>query len=136
MQFSYSLPVEKVQNPEEFLTREAVTEIAQALEKCEFGACFVTDHPAPLTSWVEGGGHHALDPFVALAFAAAATTRLKLHTNIVVAAYRNPFLMAKSVSSLDRLSDGRLIPWNRLRLSEGGVRRPRHSVRWAWRRDR
>jgi probable F420-dependent oxidoreductase len=50
-----------------------------------------------------------LDPFVALAFAAAATTRLRLHTNLCIPAYRNPFLLAKSVASLDALSGGRVI---------------------------
>jgi probable F420-dependent oxidoreductase len=44
-----------------------------------------------------------------LSFAAAATTRLRLHTNIIVLAYRNPFLTAKSVASLDVLSGGRVI---------------------------
>ena len=47
--------------------------------------------------WLAGGGHHALDPFVALSFVAAATTRVRLHTHILVLAYRNPFLAAKSV---------------------------------------
>jgi probable F420-dependent oxidoreductase len=54
------------------------------------------------------GGHHALDPFVALSFAAAATTRLRVQTHILVLPYRNPFLTAKSVLSLDALSGGRL----------------------------
>jgi len=46
---------------------------------------------------------------VALSFAAAATTRLRLHTHILVLAYRNPLLTAKSVLSLDVLSGGRVI---------------------------
>jgi probable F420-dependent oxidoreductase len=70
---------------------------------------FVTDHPAPDTRWLAAGGHHALDPFVALSFAAAADHAIKLLTNIYVAAYRNPFLGAKSVQSLDVLSEGRVI---------------------------
>jgi probable F420-dependent oxidoreductase len=109
VKFSFHLPVDKVSSPAEFLTGGAVAEIAREVEAAGFEACFVTDHPAPSTAWVERGGHHALDPFVALAFAAAATTRLRLHTNILVVPYRNPFLLAKSVASLDRLSDGRVI---------------------------
>ena len=69
----------------------------------------VTDHPAPDAKWLDHGGHHALDPFVALSFAAAATTDVKLLTNVYIAAYRNPFLGAKSIQSLDILSGGRLI---------------------------
>jgi len=46
---------------------------------------------------------------VTLSFAAAATTTLRLHTNLFVPAYRNPYLSAKMISSLDALSGGRLI---------------------------
>ena len=42
------------------------------------------------------GGHHALDPFVALSFAAAATRAIRLQTNVLVLPYRNPFLAARS----------------------------------------
>jgi probable F420-dependent oxidoreductase len=58
---------------------------------------------------MRSGGHHALDPFVALAFAAAATARLRVQTNLCVVPYRNPFLTAKAVATLDSLSGGRLI---------------------------
>jgi probable F420-dependent oxidoreductase len=44
---------------------------------------------------------------VALGFAAARTTTLRLVPNIVVLPYRNPFLVAKAGATLDRLSDGR-----------------------------
>jgi len=87
----------------------AVSRAAAAIEAAGFDACFVTDHPFPPRRWVRGGGHHALDPFVALAFAAAATDRLLLHTNCLIPAYRNPFVTAKSAATLDALSDGRLI---------------------------
>ena len=69
----------------------------------------MTDHPAPDAKWLAGGGHHALDPFVALSFAAAATTRIRVQTHILVLPYRNPLLTAKSVLSLDVLSGGRVI---------------------------
>jgi alkanesulfonate monooxygenase SsuD/methylene tetrahydromethanopterin reductase-like flavin-dependent oxidoreductase (luciferase family) len=58
---------------------------------------------------VAEGGHHALDPLVVLAVAAAATTRIGLHTNGFVAGYRNPFVAAKGVATLDALSQGRVI---------------------------
>ena len=57
--------------------------------------------------WLEAGGHDALDPFVALGFAAARTTRIRLVPNIVVLPYRNPFVVAKSGATLDLLSGGR-----------------------------
>jgi probable F420-dependent oxidoreductase len=74
-----------------------------------FDAVYVTDHPAPDLKWLEAGGHHALDPFVALSFAAAATTGLGLQTHILVLPYRNPFLTAKSVQSLQLLSGNRFV---------------------------
>ncbi|NML08421.1 LLM class F420-dependent oxidoreductase [Sphingomonas sp. G-3-2-10] len=109
MRISLHLPIEDVSQPDEFLTGEAVSSLARAIEASGADACYVTDHPFPAEGWINHGGHHALDPFVALSFAAAATTRLKLHTHLIVLAYRNPFLTAKSVASIDRLSDGRLI---------------------------
>jgi probable F420-dependent oxidoreductase len=80
-----------------------------AAEAAGFAACFVTDHPFPPKPWLEAGGHHTLDPFVALSFAAAATERLRLQTHVLVLPYRNPFLVAKAAASLDVLSGGRLI---------------------------
>jgi probable F420-dependent oxidoreductase len=109
MKFTFHLPVDHVQSPDQFLTASAIAEMAQALERAGIDAAYVTDHPAPADRWLQSGGHHALDPFVALAFAAAATTRLLLHTNIIVIPYRNPFMIAKSVASLDVLSGGRVI---------------------------
>ena len=82
---------------------------ARNLERFGYDACFVTDHPAPDAKWLANGGHHALDPFVALSFAAAATTTLRVQTHVMILAYRNPFLAAKSILSLDVLSRGRVI---------------------------
>jgi probable F420-dependent oxidoreductase len=50
------------------------------------------------------------DPVVALSFAAARTTRLKLGTSVMVLPGRNPMLLAKELASLDRLAGGRLLP--------------------------
>lgn len=107
--FSLELPTQRVEAVDEFVTAEAITDIARVAEASGFAAVHVTDHPAPDAKWLDHGGHHALDPFVALAFAAAATTDVKLLTNVYIAAYRNPFLGAKSIQSLATLSKGRLI---------------------------
>ena len=50
------------------------------------------------------------DPVVAMAFAAARTTKLKFGTSVLVLPGRNPMLLAKELATLDRLSDGRLLP--------------------------
>src|SRR5437764_293431 len=109
LRFSVGLPTDHVAAADDFVTGEAVMECAKAAEEAGFAACFVTDHPAPDIKWLAGGGHHALDPFVALSFAAAATTRMRVQTHILVLPYRNPLLTAKSVLSLDVLSGGRVI---------------------------
>ncbi|KHO22204.1 TIGR03619 family F420-dependent LLM class oxidoreductase [Mycolicibacterium setense] len=107
--FSLELPTQRVDAPDEFVTAAAIADIARVAEAAGYAAVHVTDHPAPDARWLDHGGHHALDPFVALSFAAAATDTLRLLTNVYIAAYRNPFLGAKSIQSLQVLSDGRLI---------------------------
>src|SRR6476660_4346970 len=100
MRFSVGLPTERVDAPDEFASGAAVADLAAAAEAAGFGACYVTDHPFPDDRWLETGGHHALDPRVVLGVAGAATSTLRLQTNVFVLAYRNPFLAAKSVLSL------------------------------------
>ncbi len=109
MRISLGLPTHRVDLGSEFVSAAAITELARAAEAGGFDAVYVTEHPFPDARWLETGGHHALDPFVALSFAAAVTERLRLQTNLVVLAYRNPFLAAKSIASLDALSGGRTI---------------------------
>ncbi len=109
VRLSLGLPTERVDRAEEFVTADAIAEMAKAAEDAGFDAVFVTDHPFPDDEWLTAGGHHALDPLVALAFAAAATTTIRLHTNLFVLAYRNPFLAAKGIATLDHLSNGRVI---------------------------
>lgn len=81
--------------------------LAVAAEKAGFHGFGFTDHPAPSARWLAAGGHDALDPFVAMSFAAAHTTTLRMIPNIVVLPYRNPFVVAKSGATLDLLSNGR-----------------------------
>ncbi len=109
MRYSVGLPVDHVDHQDEFVTGDAVAEMAVAVEAAGLDAVYVTDHPAPDDRWLEGGGHQAQDPMVALAVAAAATRRVMLHTHVFVAAYRNPFLAAKGVATLQNLSGGRVI---------------------------
>ena len=109
MKYSIALPTDQVQQGAEFVSTDAVAEMAQAIEAAGFAACHVTDHPFPPADWVRDGGHHTLDPLVTLAVVAAATTRLRLHTNVLVPAYRNPFIAAKGIATLDALSGGRVI---------------------------
>ncbi|MGZ4736890.1 MAG: LLM class flavin-dependent oxidoreductase, partial [Acidimicrobiia bacterium] len=109
MRFSVGLPVDHVDAEDQFVTGPAIAEMAAAAEAAGFDAAYVTDHPAADEQWLVGGGHHALEPLIGLAFAAASTSTLRLQTHVYVAAYRNPFLAAKGVATLDALSGGRVI---------------------------
>ena len=93
----------------DLLEAGSVPEIAMAAENAGFDGLSLTEHPAPSSPWLESGGHQSLDPFVALAAAAAVTSKLHLVTNISVVPYRNPLLLAKSAATLNRMSEGRFI---------------------------
>ncbi len=109
MRVSVGLPIDRPDTTGQFLTANGISICAQAVQTAGFHAVFATDHPAPDAKWLRAGGHPTLDPFVALSFAAAATDTICLHTNLLVLPYRNPLLAAKSVASLDVLSNGRVI---------------------------
>lgn len=109
MRVSVGLPTHRVDLGEEFVSADGIGELAVEAERLGYHAVSVTDHPFPSDVWMSKGGHYALDPFTSLAFAAAATTTVRLHTNLLVVAYRNPWLAAHQVATLDRLSGGRVI---------------------------
>ena len=107
MQFSITHPMHSHPYNPELVTGAGIAQVAVAAEKAGFGGFGFTDHPAPTQRWLEAGGHDALDPFVAMSYAAAHTTTLRLIPNIVVLPYRNPFVVAKAGATLDLMSDGR-----------------------------
>ena len=107
MRFTITHPMHSHPYNPELVTGSGIATVAAAAEAAGFHGFGFTDHPAPSQRWLESGGHDALDPFVAMGFAAARTTTLRLIPNIVVLPYRNPFVVAKSGATLDMLSDGR-----------------------------
>ncbi len=107
MRFAFTHPMHTHPYNPELATGDGIATVAAAAEAAGFHGFGFTDHPAPSQRWLEAGGHDALDPFVALGFAAARTKTLRLIPNIVVLPYRNPFVVAKSGATLDLLSNGR-----------------------------
>ena len=95
-----------------------IEELARAAEERAFESLFVPEHthiPASRRTPFPSGGEipreysHTLDPFVALAYAAAVTTRLKLGTGICLLIERDTITTAKEVASLDFVSNGRFL---------------------------
>lgn len=107
MRFAITHPMHSHPYNPELVTGAGIAQVAAAAEKAGFDGFGFTDHPAPTQRWLEAGGHDALDPFVAMGFAAAHTTTLRLIPNIVVLPYRNPFVVAKAGATLDLISNGR-----------------------------
>ncbi|MCB0978070.1 MAG: TIGR03619 family F420-dependent LLM class oxidoreductase [Acidimicrobiales bacterium] len=108
MRVSLGLPTHHVDVPD-LLSADGIGRLAKEAEDLGFDAVYVTEHPFPADDWLASGGHHALDPTIALAVAATATTTIALHTNLFVPALRNPYLAAKAIASLDVVSGGRVI---------------------------
>ncbi|WP_419923647.1 LLM class flavin-dependent oxidoreductase [Candidatus Poriferisocius sp.] len=79
---------------------EAFAAVVDGLERLGFDSLWVAERAAG----------PALDPVVAMSFAAARTTRLKFGPSVMVLPGRNPVLLAKAMASLDRISNGRLLP--------------------------
>src|SRR5258705_3856499 len=107
MRFTFTHPMHSHPYNPELVTGSGIATVAAAAEAAGFHGFGFTDHPAPTQRWLESGGHDAVDPFVAMGFAAAGTTTLRLIPNVVVLPYRNPFVVAKAGATLDLLSGGR-----------------------------
>ncbi len=95
---------------------------ARRAEALGFESIWLPDHPVmpahtstPLPETPPGKGeipeHYSrmCDPFVAMAMAAGATTRLMVGTGVCLVPERNPMLTAKEVATLDAFSNGRVL---------------------------
>ncbi len=90
-----------------------------------------------------------LDPVVALATAAAVTDRIRIGTNVLIAPFYAPVLLARTAASLDRLSNGRFtlglgLGWSADEYAAAGVEQSGLQLRIeeilevlaiAWRED-
>lgn len=126
-----------------FLTDETITPVrlARELEERGFAGLYLPEHthiPVERTTPYPAGGDlpreygRTLDPFVALAQAAAVTERLGLATGITLVAQHDPVDLAKQVATLDHLSGGRFtlglgFGWNKEEAAD-------HGVEWTTRR--
>ncbi|MFJ6086295.1 LLM class F420-dependent oxidoreductase [Streptomyces sp. NPDC092369] len=127
-----------------FLTDETIapTRLARELEQRGFAGLYLPEHthiPVERTTPYPMGGElppeygRTLDPFVALAQAAAVTERLDLGTGITLVAQHDPIDLAKQIATLDHLSGGRFtlglgFGWNVEEAAD-------HGVTWRTRRE-
>lgn len=124
-----------------------IDDLAREVEARGFESLWVPEHthiPKSRKSPWPGGPNlpkeywHTHDPFVALAMAAAVTTRLKVGTGICLVIERDPITLAKEVASLDFLSKGRFLfgiggGWNAEEMENHGTD---FKKRWRVLRER
>ena len=124
-----------------------IRELARAAEQRGFDSLLLPEHthiPKSRRTPYPGGGElpkcysHTHDPFVALSFAAAATSKILLGTGICLVPQRDPIVTAKSIASLDRLSNGRFLfgiggGWNVDEMENHGAR---YDTRFKLMRER
>jgi probable F420-dependent oxidoreductase len=113
----------------------SVVELARELEERGFESLFLPEHthiPASRRTPWPGGAElprhysHTLDPFVALAAAAAVTKTLRLGTGICLLTERDPIVTAKEVATIDLISGGRFefgigAGWNAEEMANHGT---------------
>jgi probable F420-dependent oxidoreductase len=113
-----------------------LAELGRALEDRGFASLFVPEHthiPVGRRTPFPGGGElpkryaHTHDPFVGLAFAAAATKSLLVGTGICLVPQHEPIVTAKAIATLDQLSNGRFVfgiggGWNVDEMENHGAR--------------
>lgn len=99
---------------------DTITAVARAAEDAGYDSLWAMDRLlaplAPRSSYPGSADgslpveHHlVLDPLAVLATAASVTERVRLGTNVLVAPWYPPILLARSLTTLDRLSRGRLV---------------------------
>ena len=91
-------------------------ELAVDIERLGFESFFVSEHSHipvdtdfPLADEVPMPYRSMYDPFLSLAAAAAVTKRIKLGTAICIIPQHDPINLAKAISTLDQISNGRTI---------------------------
>jgi probable F420-dependent oxidoreductase len=92
---------------------DALVAAATAAESAGFESLWAGEHvilpdpqvpPSPMAPQ-----DPALDPLIALTYAASVTTTVKLATGIIILPQRNPVVLAKQIASLDVVSGGRFV---------------------------
>jgi probable F420-dependent oxidoreductase len=105
---------------------EAIVAAAKKAEEVGFDAIFVNDHIVVGDDARSAPWTNVYDPFVAMSFIAAHTTRICVGVSVLIMPYRNPITTAKALATLERMSGGRVIAgigvgWNEAEFAALGV---------------
>jgi alkanesulfonate monooxygenase SsuD/methylene tetrahydromethanopterin reductase-like flavin-dependent oxidoreductase (luciferase family) len=100
MRYSINVP-----NFGEFAAPEVFADVARRAEEAGWDALLVWDHVVE----EKGMRRQIADPWILLTAAALATRRIRLGTAITPVARRRPSKLAREVTTLDRLTGGRMI---------------------------
>jgi len=114
MKLGFALP-----NIGPIATPEAVSQVAQRAEALGYHSLWTIERilwpvkpqtPYPVTpdGLLPEPYKHSLDPLDALTFAAALTKKITLGTSVLDMPYYNPVLLARRLSTIDYLSNGRV----------------------------
>lgn len=103
MKFGICLPIRLA------LDAKDNVDIAVAAENMGIDSIWVSDHVVMPERHLGSFSEVFYDPFMLLSNIAAATTKIKLGTSVIILPYRNPVVVAKMIATLDQLSDGRVI---------------------------
>src|SRR6267142_487904 len=98
-----------IPNCRHLATPEIIRTTAVRAEQLGYDSVWVSDHVVVPHANVKNFGETVFDPLVTLAVIAGATTRVRLGTTVLIVPYRNAVVTAKMLSSLDALSNGRVV---------------------------
>lgn len=100
-------PLEAYEGSTPKMELEEQVNLAIKVEEANFASLFVRDIPLQDPSFGDVG--QIYDPWVFLSYVAAHTKQIALGTGSVITSFRHPLDVAKSASSVDRISGQRLL---------------------------
>jgi len=113
MKFGLAIPncCEGIIYPISFANYESMISISEKAEELGYDSVWANDHITTLKYIKEylSQPPNFFEPIVTLSFVAETTKRLKLGTSVIVLPLRDPVLLAKQISTLHILSNGRVI---------------------------
>jgi probable F420-dependent oxidoreductase len=89
--------------------RDQIVAVARKAEALGFDSLWALDHIIMPEAHVSTFTANVYEPFTVLSFLAGCTEKIKLGTSVIIVPYRNPIEVAKIISTLDVLSNGRVI---------------------------